>query len=103
MENVAVRLEIRQVVVLLQSLVSPELVSGPVTVKPLRRDRIRHRHGVRQAAVDVVLDGGPLVVEHRGARDPQQGRRHRDVVRAVTEGNVEAPASSPAYELTRAG
>ena len=39
----------------------------------------------------MVLDGGPLVVEHRGARDAQRGRGDGDIVGAVAERDVEAP------------
>ena len=51
-----------------------------------------------EAAVDVVLDGRPLVVERRRARDPQQRGGDGDVVGAVTDGQVEASPPGPPHE-----
>ena len=75
-----VRLEVGQVVLLLEARVATQLAPGPETLEPLRRDRRGHHHRARQAAVDVVLHARPLVVEHRRARHAQHRRRHAHVV-----------------------
>ena len=77
-EHAAVGLEVGEVVLLLEARVADQLApAGAVAREPLGRDRVRHEHAVRQPAVDVVLGGGPLVVEHRAVGDPQQPRDDR--------------------------
>ena len=89
-EHRGVGLEVRQVVLLLEALVGAQLAARAVALQALRRDRVGHDHRARQAAVDVVLDRRPLVVEHRRARDPQQRGGDAHVVGAVAERDVEA-------------
>ena len=91
-EDRGVGLEVREVVLLLEPLVRAHLSASAITLQPLRRDRVGHHHRARQAAVDLVLHGGPLVVEHRRARDPQQRGGDAHVVGAVAERDVEAPS-----------
>ena len=97
-EHGLVGLEVGQVVLLLQPGVAAQLAARPVAVEALGRDRVGHHDGARQPAVHVVLGHGELVVERRGARDPQQRGGHRHVVRAVPDRHVEAPAARPARE-----
>ena len=47
----------------------------------------------------MVLERGPLVVEHRRVRDPQQPRDDRHVGRAVRQRAVEAARARPAQQL----
>ena len=91
-----VGLEVRQVVLLLEPGVRPQLAarrrtdasrSGGITSGTTTR--------LGQPAVDVVLDGCPLVVEHRRARDPQQLRRDRDVVGAMPEARCRSAGREP--------
>ncbi len=109
LEHLGGRLEVRQVVLLLEPLVGTQLAVRAVAVQALGRDRVGDDHGGCEPAVDVVLDGGPLVVEHRRARYSQQRRCHAHVVGAVTEGDVEASAGGgsrigpgPAHQRRRA-
>ena len=102
-EHAAVRLELREVVLLLEAGVADQLAAArAVAGEPLGRDRLRHEHAVRQPAVDVVLRGRPLVVEHRAVRDPQQPRDDRHVRGAVRERAVEALSARPAEQLAHA-
>ncbi len=102
-EHAAVGLEVRQVVLLLEARVADQLgAAGAVAREPLRRDRLRHEHPVRQPAVDVVLGRRPLVVEHRAVGDPQQARDDRQVGRAVGERAVEALGARPAQQAPHA-
>ncbi len=95
-QNRRIGLEVVQVVLLLETRVAPELGGGAVTLEALDRNHVRHHHGLRQPAVDVVLDRRPLIVEHRRAWDPEHPRGDRDVVGAVSEREVEsAPARKP--------
>ena len=75
-EHGRVGLEVRQVVLLLQPRVAAQLPARAVGVEPLRRDRLGHHHGAREAAVHGVLDARPLVVEGRHARHAERARRH---------------------------
>ncbi len=102
-EHSGVRLEVREVVLLLEARVAAQLAARAVPVKALRRDRVGHDDGLRQAAVDRVLDRRELVVEHRRARDAQEPRGDRDVVRAVAEREVEASPARPAQRAPPSG
>ena len=97
-----VRLEVRQVVLLLQPLVAAQLARlRAVARQPLGRDQLRHHDHAAEAAVHVVLLRGELVVERRGRRDPQQRRGHAHVVRAVPDRHVEAAARAPSAQARR--
>ncbi len=102
-------LEVGEVVLLLQARVGAYLGARPVAVETLGGDRLGHDHRARQATVDLVLHGRPLVVEHRGAGNPQQGSGDAYIVGAMAERDVEAaggregggvlaPRSSPLRE-----
>ena len=102
-EHGVVRLEIGQVVLLLQARVATELGGRrTVAAQPLRRDRLGHHDRAGEAAVDGVLHRGPLVVERGGRGNPQQRGGHRDVIGAVADRQVERPSASPARERGRA-
>ena len=88
-----VGLEPGQVVLLLQPRVAHEPRRAHAeAAQPPRRDGIRHEHARGQPAVERVLQGGELVVEHGRVRDAQDAARHRQVGRAVRERHVEAAA-----------
>jgi len=107
-EHRLLRLEVGEVVLLLQALIRAQLACRAVAVEPLWRDRVGHDDGACEPAVDVVLDRRPLVVEHRRARNAKQRSSDRHVVRAVPERDVEATptrrallSASPARERDR--
>ena len=75
----------------------------PVTGEPLRRDRLGDEHDVRGAAPELVLHRRVLVVEGRAAGDPERSCRHRQVMRRVREGDVEAAVPGPAHQRAEAG
>ena len=87
-----VGLEVGEVVLLLQPRVGAHLATCAIAVEALGWDRLGHDHRPRQAAVDLVLHGCPLVVEHRGTGDPQQGSGDAHVVGAMAERDVEEAA-----------
>ncbi len=60
-----VGLEIRQVVLLLEARITAQLAARAVPVEALRGDRFRDDDRASEPAVDVVLDGRPLVIEGR--------------------------------------
>jgi hypothetical protein len=105
-EDRRVGLEVGQVVLLLQARVGGDLALCAIPVQPLGGDQVGNDDGLGQAAVDRVLDGRPLVVERRRARDPQQRRGDRHVVGAMPEREVKAPsagwAGGPFHERKRA-
>ena len=108
-EHGRVGLEVGEVVLLLEARVAAQLACGSVSVEPLGRYRLGYHNGPREAAVDAVLHGRPLVVEHRRAGYPQDRGGNGHVVGAVTERQVEAPAAGcaglgagPAHERSRA-
>ena len=93
------RLEVRQVVLLLQARVLeqlgwPDAVAG----EALGRHRVGDDDLCRGAAAELVLQPGPLVVERRRARNPEPACRKRELVRAVSERDVEAAAAREAVE-----
>jgi hypothetical protein len=98
-EDRVARFEVRQVVLLLEARVAAKLGGGAVAAQAPGWDRIRHDDRARQAAVDVVLNARPLVVEHRRRGNAEDRRGDRDVVGAVTDGDVEAATSRPARQL----
>src|SRR3546814_16831461 len=75
---------------------------GPVAVQPLRRDPLRNEAGLGETPVDVVLNLGPLVVEHRRARDSKQLRGNADVVGPMAERKIEATWLGPLAQRPRA-
>jgi hypothetical protein len=94
-EHRGVGLEVRQVVLLLESGIGADLSLRAVGEEALGWDHVRHDHGTREPAVHLVLHLRPLVVERRGARNAQQARGHADVVGAVPHREVETPAARP--------
>src|SRR5262249_59008485 len=90
------RLEVREVVLLLQSGVAEDLLPHAVSGEPLERDRLRDDDSGRSAAPQLVLEPRELVVERGRARDPERAGGKRPVVRAVGEGDVEASRPGPA-------
>ena len=98
-EHALVRLEVREVVLLLEARVAEELRRlGAVLLQPLGRDRLGDDDARGGAAAELVLQPGPLVVEGRGAGDPEPPRCDRQLVRAVGERDVELPVLRPAME-----
>ena len=96
LEQRAVGLEVREVVLLLQARVLDELRRAhAVRPQPLGGDRVRHDDPRRRAAAELVLQRRELVVERRRARDPEPPRGDRQLVRAVRERDVEVAASRP--------
>ena len=100
-QDAVVGLEVGQVVLLLETGIAAELAVGAVAVEAPGRDHVGNDDGLGEATVDVVLDGRPLVVEHRRAGDPQQAGGDTDVVGAVAEREVEAAPAAPADHLDR--
>ncbi|CAB5031295.1 unannotated protein [freshwater metagenome] len=76
----AVGLKVSEVVLLFQPRVAAQFAARPIAVKPLGRNRVGNNDGLREAAVDVVLDGRPFVVEHRRRRNPEHPGGNVDVV-----------------------
>jgi hypothetical protein len=100
-EHRVVGLEVRQVVLLLEPRVLGQLAAvHPVLAQPLRRDGLGDHHSAGQAAADVVLLAGPLVVERVQRRDAVERGGQREVVGAVRDRQVEALAA-PAGEPER--
>ncbi len=94
-----VGLEVGEVVLLLEAGVLLQLRRDRVvTGEPLGRDRLGDDDARRRAAAELVLEPRPLVVERRGARDPEPPRGHRQLVRAVRECEVEPTRPSPRAE-----
>ena len=99
-EGAAVGLEVREVVLLLQARVLPQLRRAhTVALEPLGWDRLGDEHARGRAAAELVLHGGKLVVEGVAAGDPERPGRQREVVRAVCERDVEAAPLRPRAEL----
>ena len=95
-EHRRVRLEVREVVLLLQARVLKELRwRRPVAGESLDGDRVGHHNLRCCAAAQLVLKPGPLVVERRRTRDPEPPGRDRQLVRAVRERDVEAASPRP--------
>ena len=69
-----------------------------VAREPLGRYRVRHEHARGEPAVDVVLKRGPLVVEHRRVRYPQEPAGRRQVGRPVRQRAVETAAAREPHE-----
>ena len=108
-EDRRIGLEVGEVVLLLQTRIRANLAVRAVGLQALPRDRVGHDDRSRQAAVDVMLDRCPLVVEHRRRRDPQRRGRDGDVIGPVPERDVKACAAGganvgqgPAHERGRA-
>src|SRR5205085_11441021 len=106
LEQRAVRLEIGEVVLLLEARVLDELRRArTVRAKALRWDRLGDDHLRRCATAELVLERRELVVERRRARDAEASRRQRQLVRTVCERDVEAsplgeavqPAEAPGH------
>ena len=103
LEHGAVRLEVGQVVLLLQPRVLQELRRlRAVLGQALRRNRVRHDDLRRRAAAELVLKPGELVVERRRARDAEPPRGHRQLVRAVGERDVEVASLRPVAKRPQA-
>ena len=94
-EHLFARLEVGEVVLLLEAFIRAQLPLRAVADEALGGDRVGHDDRRREPAVDVVLRRCPLVVEHRRAGDPKRRSSDGDVVRAVAERDVEARAGSP--------
>jgi hypothetical protein len=93
-QYVRVRLEVGQVVLLLEPRVLAQLPrSCSVPAQPCGRDRIRRQHPPRKPAADLVLGGRPLVVEGIDLRHAQRRRREREVVGPMRHSEIEPPAS----------
>ena len=86
--------EIGEVVLLLETRVLEELLrAGAVPLKPLGRNRVGREHAPREAAADVVLKRRELVVEHVHRRYPKPPGGERQVVRSVSDREVESALS----------
>src|SRR5207253_8976622 len=83
------------------------LLLQPGVLQQLRRDRAVLREALlwnrvrdddlrRSTAPELVLQPGPLVVERRRARDAEPACRHRQLVRAVRQRDVEPSVAGPA-------
>ncbi len=97
-----VRYEPVQVVLLLQSRIAANLRG--VRAEPVQAvlwDRVRNDDPVRRAAAESVLDTRELVVEGVRGRDAERARDHRQFVRGVREGDVEAAAPRVAAQRTQ--
>jgi hypothetical protein len=102
LEHTPVRLEVRQEVLLLQAAVLQELRRpGAVAREPLRRDGFGDDDLRRRAAAELMLEPRELVVEGRGARDAEPTRRHRQLVGAMREREVEVAAAGPAAQRAK--
>ena len=98
-EHAPVRLEVGEVVLLLEPRVLDELRRPrAVAREPVRRDRVREDDARRRAQAEVVLQRRELVVVGGRARDPEAARREHQLVRAVREREVEGARGGEAAE-----
>src|SRR5262249_62138267 len=75
------------------------LAAGAGLREALGRDSVGDEHPRREAAVDLVLEPRPLVVEHRRVRNPEHAADRRQVGRPVREPVVEVLAACEAKRL----
>ena len=89
-EHAGVDLEVGEIVLLLEAGILAELL-GPdaEALQPLGRDRVGEDHALREPAADLVLKDSELVVVHVRLGDAQHARGDRQVVRAVSDRQVE--------------
>jgi hypothetical protein len=98
-KHALVRREVRKVVLLLQARVARQLVvANAESLQPLGRDRLRYHDPPGQPAADVVLLERKLVIERVDGRNAQLRGSQREIVGAVSDGEVEA-AVAPAEPL----
>ena len=98
-DGVGRRLEVGEVVLLLQPLVAEQLRRPRAESRqPLGRDRLRHDHPRGRAAAQLMLQPGVLVVEGCRARDPEPPRGQRQLVRPMRQRDVESAPLREAVE-----
>ncbi len=104
LQHRAVRLEVREVVLLLQPRVAAQLrLLDAVPPQALGRNRVGDDHEGRRPEAELVLEPGELVVEGRRAGDAESSRSDRQLVRAVGERGVEVTALCPTAEAAEPG
>jgi hypothetical protein len=103
LEQRAVRFEVGEVVLLLQSRILDELRRPrAVAAQALGRDRLRDDNLRRRAAAELMLQRCELVIERCRAGDAQPPGRHRQLVGAVRKRDVEVPALRPLLQRAEA-
>ena len=95
-EHVQVRLEVGEVVLLLEAGIPQKLRRPDAEVrKALDGDRVRHDHLRRGAHAEVVLQRGELVVVRRRAGDAEPPRSDGELVRTMRQREIEAARPRP--------